>query len=489
MGHFNILSEISHLRCQSLSIIIAKLLSCACWVLAGEEIGKAYDEDYAMPTAAITKRNVDAFEAAERDAFLWDATLPGFGLKATPSGGKTYLFQYRIGGRGGVTRRYTIGRHGPLTPDEARKRAKALAALVEQGIDPRQQELDAKAEKEAAKREAEEQSRLDGELAFENVAKAWLAEYELDHRPATVGQARNSLNKYLLPKLRGKAMPRITKTDLQAAINAIPAKRKASRQQVFAYASILFGWALENDYIANNPIPSMAKPKGPKARNRVLTDDELISVWAAAAKLPGPLAAFYRLLILTGQRREEVAGMSWAELDRATAMWIIPGERAKNGVAHIVPLAPAVLEELDRLTLAKQQADQTDELDPALWPKIGPVVTLRGTVSITCYSQAKRKLDAEVEKVRKDADPLEPWRVHDIRRTVATGLQRLGIRFEVTEAVLNHVSGAKGGVAGIYQRHDWKDEKRAALSAWALHVERLISGAESNNVVALGVRA
>src|SRR5690606_9423642 len=107
----------------------------------------------------------------------------------------------------------------------------------------------------------------------------------------------------------------------------------------------------------------------------------------------------------------------------------------------------------------------------------------RGNVALSCYSQAKALLDTGIAKLCEGAEPLAPWRVHDLRRTLATGLQRLGTRFEVTEAVLNHVSGAKGGVAGIYQRHDWKDEKRAALEAWARHVMAILSPADQSNVV------
>ena len=358
--------------------------------------------------------------------------------------------------------------------------------MVEQGIDPRQTELDAIDAKDEAARKAEAKAKLEGELVFEKVAEKWLEEYELDHRPASLGQAKVSINKYLLPKLRGKPMPHISKADLQAAIDAIPAARKASRQQVFAYASILFRWAMERGDIVDNPVPSMAKPKATKARDRVLADDELASVWQATETLPAPLGAFYRVLILTGQRREEVAGMTWAELDRATATWIIPANRAKNGVAHIVPLAPAMVEELARLALAVQVKAKADELDAEHWPKAGPVMSFKGKVPLNCFSQAKTALDAEVTKVRKDIGAIEPWRVHDLRRTMATGFQRLGVRFEVTEATLNHVSGAKGGVAGIYQRHDWREEKQSALEAWARHVAAIITPADQSNVVEFG---
>jgi len=440
-----------------------------------------------VPTALITKRTVDATKPGEGDVFIWDTKVPGFGIKVTPAGSKVYVFQYRMAKPGAAktmpTRRMNIGKHGAFTPDQARARAEELAAIVRLGTDPQQEARDQIAAKEEAQRQAETKARLDGELVFEKVAERWLQEYELDHRAASVGQAKVSVRKYLTPKLRGKPMPHITKGDLQAALDAIPAKQKASRQQVFAYASILWRWALERGDIVDNPVPSMAKPKAPKARDRVLTDDELAVIWQATGTLRAPLGAFYRLLLLTGQRREEVAGMSWAHVDRAAAQCIIPAEKAKNGVAHIVPLAPAVVDELDRLALARQIATKVAEPDAQRWPKSGPVVSIRGKVPLSCFSQAKTALDGEVLKARKEAGALAPWRVHDLRRTLATGLQRLGVRFEVTEAVLNHVSGARSGVAGIYQRHDWREEKQSAVEAWARHVASIIAPADAGNVV------
>lgn len=440
-----------------------------------------------MPTALITKRAVDATKAGNRDQFIWDAKVPGFGLKVTPTGSKVYVFQYRMANSGAAktapTRRMNIGKHGVFTPDQARSRAEELAAIVKLGTDPQQEVRDRIAAKEKAKRDAETKARLDGELAFEKVAERWLEEYEVGHRASSVGQARVSVRKYLTPKLRGQPMPHISKGDIQAALDAIPAKQRASRQQVFAYASILWRWALERGDIADNPVPSMAKPKAAKARDRVLADDELAVVWQATGTLRAPLGAFYRLLLLTGQRREEVAGMTWAQVDRAAAQWIIPAGKAKNGIAHIVPLAPVVVEELDRLALARQIASKSEKPDTQNWPKVGPVISVRGKVALSCFSQAKAALDGEVLKARKEAGALEPWRVHDLRRTLATGLQRLGVRFEVTEAVLNHVSGARAGVAGIYQRHDWRDEKRSALEAWARHVASIVAPADAGNVV------
>ncbi|NKJ02877.1 site-specific integrase [Novosphingobium sp. SG707] len=449
-----------------------------------------------MAKAPITKRTVDAAKPAAAEYVVWDdggkETVKGFGLKVTPAGSKVYLYQYRLARPGQADRtaprKYTIGKHGSLTPDQARARAKELAAMVEQGIDPRQSELDAVTAKDEAKRKAEERARLEGDLAFENVAARWLEHYELEkgRRPRTVEQARYIIDTHLTPALKGKPLPHITRADLQPIIDAVPIKHRAGRLAVYAYASVLFRWAMERGEISDNPVRLMVKPTAPEARNRVLTDDELVTIWQAAGKLRNPFGAYFRLLMLTGQRREEVAAMAWAELDRASATWIIPANKAKNGVAHIVPLAPVVIEELDRLALSLQIKAEEDQPDAKRWPKTGHVLSIRGVLPLTCYSRARRHLDDEVLKVRQEEGALSPWRVHDLRRTLATGLQRLGTRFEVTEAVLNHVSGAKSGVAGIYQRHDWAEEKRTALEAWARHIAAIVTPAEETNVVPIG---
>ena len=443
-----------------------------------------------MSKAPITKRTVDAAKAEAAEYVIWDdggkETVKGFGLKVTPAGTKVYLFQYRLARPGmadkTAPRKYTIGKHGSLTPDQARTRAKELAAMVEHGIDPRQRELDAIVAKDAADQAAKEKVRLEGELAFEKVAKRWLDHYENEkgRRPRTLGQARHVVFSHLEPALKGKSMPHITRADLQAIIDAIPAKHKASRLAVYAYASVLFRWAMERGDISDNPVRLLAKPSAPTARDRVLNEDELAAVWSAACTLRDPYSAFFKMLMLTGQRREEVAGMSWTELDRTTATWTIPAKRAKNGVVQMVPLVPAAIEELDRLVLAKQVADRANDIDPARWPKAGPVLTMRRGVSIKSYSKAKAELDAAIIKASEEAVSLPAWRVHDLRRTLATGLQRLGVRFEVTEAVLNHVSGARSGVAGIYQQHDWKAEKRDALRAWAAAVAAIAAGHRSD---------
>jgi integrase len=450
-----------------------------------------------MATAYITKRTVDAAKPEARDYFVWDAdgneVVKGFGLKVTPAGSKVYVFQYRIARPGEAERtpakRYTIGQHGKLTPDQARKRAKALAAMVEEGIDPRQRDLDEISARDEADRQSAEKARLEGELAFENVAALWLDHYEneKDRRPSSVRMAKLVVNKHLKPRLAGKPMPYIDRADLQPIIDAIPVRQRGMRRAVFAYASVLFGWVHRRGDIAENPVAGMAKPEAPKARDRVLTDDELSVVWKASETLGDPFGPYFRLLIITGQRRAEVAAMNWVELDRATATWTIPAERAKNDTVHIVPLSGQAIAELDRLAKIAHGDDVTEQAEN--WPKAGFVLTTTGHSPISGISKAKKALDDAVAKLR-DGEALLNWRIHDLRRTLATGFQRLGIRFEVTEAVLNHVSGAKGGIAGIYQRHDWRDEKRSALNAWACHIAAITAPADKSrsNVLQIDTR-
>jgi integrase len=432
-----------------------------------------------MASGTISKRTVDSAEKGPKDWFLWDDDLSGFGLKVTPAGGKVYVFQYRLARPGEAektpAKRYTIGKHGKLTPEQARKRAKELAALVSQGVDPRQRELDAIVASDEADLAAAERARLDGELAFENIADVWLDHYEneKDRRPSSVRQAKLIVNGHLKPRLRGKPLPHITRSDLQPIIDALPAKQRGMRRAVFAYASVLFGWAHKRGDIAENPLTGMVKPEPPKPRDRVLDDDELVAIWNAAAASNAPFGSFFRLLILTGQRRSEVAAINWAELDRTSTMWAIPAGRAKNGVAHLVPLTTTAVDELDALALEAQVKAEEKDPDKTRWPRSGYVLTTTGRSPISGITKAKDALDTFIKEAR-DGTPLPGWRIHDLRRTLATGFQRLGVRFEVTEAVLNHVSGAKSGVAGIYQRHNWATEKRHALDAWDAFVANLL---------------
>ncbi len=416
-----------------------------------------------MATGKVTKRAVDALHAGPTDQFLWDEDLAGFGLKVTPAGNKVYLFQYRLGGRGAATRRMTLGRHGsPWTPAGARTEAERLLVLVRQGKDP------------AA--DKDDRERMATELAFDAYAERFLTEYgKKAWRPATYNGAESNMRRFVTPSLKKKPLPLIRRSDVVAIFDRLPDVNPALPRNIFALVRKLFAWAVERGDIDRSPLEGYRGPPTVPSRDRVLTDDELRLVWLGADKLGAPFGSLFQFLLSTGQRREEAAGIDWRELNRSRAEWVIPAGRAKNNKEHLVPL--------NRLAVAILDA----AADGDEWPKKGLIFTTTGTTAVSGYSRAKSRLDREMAKLNRD-EAVDPWRLHDLRRTLATGFQRLGARFEVTEAVLNHVSGSKSGVAGVYQRHDWKQEKADALTAWAVHIERMVAGSEKNNVITLADR-
>jgi integrase len=238
--------------------------------------------------------------------------------------------------------------------------------------------------------------------------------------------------------------------------------RKATARLTGAYGRACYGWAIGKDLLDQNPFAGI-KLDAVASRERVLSDQELVAVWRATAR-PGVYNAIVRMLILTGQRREEVAGMTWDEISADLSTWTIPATRAKNGVAHIVPLSPqaqAILESAHRAA----KANEPELIFP------GRAGAFNG------FSKAKITLDED--------SGVADWRLHDLRRTMATGLQKLGVRLEVTEAVLNHLSGSRAGIVGIYQRHEWAKEKSAALNAWDEHVAAAVERKAAGNVMLL----
>lgn len=434
-----------------------------------------------MPRSKITKRALDAAEPSERDYFVWDTIFAGFGFRVSPKGRKTFIYQYRITAPGEAAQtppvRYTIGRYGNITPEQARKSAEKLAGLVANGVDPRGQDKELAAAAKEAKRVALQRERLESELAFAQYADRWLDHYEHQkgRRPSSVSLGKLVVENYLKPHLGEKPIPHIGRAELQKILDGIPTSKRAMRRAVFSYASILWNWAVRRGDVPTNPLAVMEKPAAPPARERVLTETEVKHFWEAANKLTAPFDAFARILLLTGQRRSEVAGMKWMELDRETATWIIPPARAKNKAANVVPLSAPVMAELEALAIKAWGGKWPD--NTASWPIDGLVFTTTGTTPISGLSKAKAKLDAEMTKLSR-GKLVEPWRFHDIRRTVATAMQRLGVRLEVTEAILHHLSGSRAGIVGIYQRHDWQEEKRLALDAWAAQIATLVRGSD-----------
>jgi len=252
---------------------------------------------------------------------------------------------------------------------------------------------------------------------------------------------------------------------LQRPARAAGSAKGIAAARTAAYGRACYGWAIKRDTVRTNPFLDLPMPAAGPARDRVLSDDELKAVWNAAGRAIVPFGPMVRMLILTGQRREEVAGMRWEDVSEDLDLWTIPGSETKNGKPHLVPLTEDA------------QAILGGHV-PEIGERAGLVFPGRVGTQFSGWSRSKADLD-------KSAG-VTGWRIHDLRRTLATGLQRLGVRLEVTEAVLNHISGSRAGLVGVYQRHDWKNEKGAALQAWAGHVTSVVQGVEQGaNVVPL----
>ncbi|MDG5748559.1 integrase family protein [Qipengyuania sp. XHP0207] len=421
-----------------------------------------------MANKRITKAAVDGANAGEKDAYLWDDRVSGFGLKITPTGSKSYVYQYRMGGRGSKVRRYTIGKHGKFTPDQARKIAEQLAAKVAQGEDP-----------QSLKMQGREEART---LAFDAYCQRFHDEYLRHNWKSTHSEALAALERHAVPELKDKPLTQITKKDIGDVLRPLKAM-PATEKNTFATLRKLFNWAVNEGDVEVSPIAGMKAPAGPIERDRVLSDEELKLVWQATFKLGYPYGPYIRSLILTGQRLGETGRVAWSALNRGDGMWTLKGVQTKNGKPHTVPLVGLMLEELDQI------AEEQHGKDEAEWPKRGPVFTTTGDKPINGFSKIKARLDKFVDELNQAQDEpivIDHWTFHDLRRTLATGMQRLDVRFEVTEAILNHVGASKSGVAGVYQRHEWKTEKIAALSAWSAHIAALVSGeGEDDNVVPL----
>lgn len=397
-----------------------------------------------MASGKITKRSVDALISSGQHDILWDDSIKGFGAKRTKAGAVSYVLQFQMGGRESKTRRYTIGSHGsPWTPATARAEAERLAILIAQGIDPG---------------EAERQRRRESvDLAFDN--------YSDRFAEACVGEGwrrlvKRSLELHVKPVLGSKPLPNLTRIDIVAVFDRMPRAQIANIRNVFAVLRRLLRWAVSRGDIDRSPMEGMETPPPVKPRDRWLSDEELGRIWMAAPNTHSCFGPIIRLLIVTGQRREEVSSLRWEELNRKDLLWTLPGERAKNGEPNRIPLNELAVAILDEVA------------GSAIWPRSGRMFTTSRGGRFTGYSKGKIKLDLLMSQDGRE--PLPDWRLHDLRRTLATGFQRLGVRFEVTEAVLNHVGGSRAGVAGIYQRHDWKDEKREAMKSWNDHLAAII---------------
>jgi integrase len=443
----------------------------------------------------LTERKIEKLSPANgrKDRLVFDDGQRGLAVRVTASGGRTFLCQYTLHGH---KWRVPLGACSALTLSKAREAAAAIMGDVAKGRNP------AILRKEAVA--AERARRARNRLTLRVLIDDWNRLHLARRRPSYAAEAVRALHCAFADHLDDAAED-LDRAAVVRALDALIRRRKrkdgdaadrhkgaAMTGRTAAYGRAAFAWAVKRGSVRGNPFADLPVSKSIGKRERVLGDAEIAEIWRAAGEAALPYGTIIRLLILTGQRRGEVAGLTWGEISEDLTTWTVPGERTKNGVVHTVPLS-ALVRDLLRVLLPNEAKEAKHALNDR---RASGALVLPGAVGtpFAGWSKAKRALDKAIIDARAKAtiaagtnpSPLVPWSVHDLRRTVATGLQRLGVRLEVTEAVLNHISGSRGGIAGVYQRHDWATEKRAALDAWASHVLAASEGdAKSPKVVRL----
>lgn len=360
----------------------------------------------------------------------WDEVLPGFGVRINPTG-KVWVVQYRAGGK---SRRETIGRVDTVPLDAAREKAKKTLAKVQLGADPHAEKAQAKAR---------------AKITFEAVAERYLKHAQDRLKPRSFEEVERHLKKHWQP-FQGLPISEIRRALVANRLEEIAEQSgPIASNRARAALSALFAWAGAVGLTESNPVMGTMRVANEVSREHVIMDDELAAIWRACRD--DDYGRIVRLLILTGQRRDEVGDMKWSELDLDRGLWTIPRERTKNGLTHEVPLSGAALEIL-RNTARREGRD---------------FVFGEGRGGFSGWSKSKTRLDTRIAKA---GAVMRPWRLHDLRRTVATRITEIGILPHVVEAILNHVSGHKAGVAGIYNRATYAKEKREALTRWADYI-------------------
>lgn len=417
-----------------------------------------------MP-AALTAKAVEAAKPGTSRKEIPDGALQGLYLIVQPSGVKSWAVRYRHATK---PRKMTLGGYPAISLADARKEAQKALRMVSEGRDPATEKADDD----------------EGRPAYMDLVPAVLDEFvsryvEVKNSQSYIDETKRIIEADLKPAWKQKLIKAVTKRDVLRLLDKIVDRgAPIMANRVRALLSKFFAWCVERDIIEFSPMVSIKPPSKEKTRDRVLSDDEIALVMQASEAIGAPFGPMVRMLFLTGQRRTEVAGARFSEFEIGgnNQLWVIPPDRAKNKKEHFVPLTSAVLNLVNSL--------------PRIAPEEGKkaifLFTTTGKTAVSGFSKAKKAVDASMlEILRKAAvederDPeavkLEPWTFHDIRRTVASGMAKLNVAVHVVEAILNHKSGSIRGVAAVYNRYDYADEKRDALSAWSDYLARLATG-------------
>ncbi len=398
-----------------------------------------------MPKTKLTKRAIDDLKPGIKDAFHWDTDITGLALKVTPKGKKTFLVQYRPGGRGTPTRKIFIGPYGQVTLHKAKIEATRILGLRAEGRDPA-------LERQRAKQQAVSNK-------FESIAKDFLAKHASQNR--TASQSERTLQHDVLPHWGKRSIHDIGQHDVIDLLDAVVARGSPiMANRLLALLSKLFNWCISRGLIKVSPCNGIEAPSKEKARDRVLTDKELTIIYETIREMGGAFGSIVEMLILTGQRLREVSEMTWDELALDNALWTIPSSRTKNEKPHIVRLSDQSITTIFNIT------------------PIGKYVfTTNGVAPFSGFSKSKKRLN--------ELSDVTNWTLHDIRRTVVSGMAQLGIQPHVADKILNHQSGTISGVAAVYQRHEFLEERKTALDAWGNYVQSLLENTDRDNVVSI----
>jgi integrase len=435
-----------------------------------------------MARKALTDRTIKALKAAAPGsrAEYWDAIVPGLGIRVTDRGHKSFVVLARYPGHQNPTRR-ALGEYGAITLEDARGKARAWIELIQKGIDPA----------------AAEEKQRQAELRNQGRTFALAAEQFIKHihrgKLRTAPVTERELRQVFMARWKQRPIADIAADDIKTVIREVVDRGAKYRAfKLFALIRRLFNWAIGiDDYgLESNPCRRL-KPGdliGERhARERVLTDGELAALWRVSGRIGYPYGALYRLLVLTALRLNEVCGARWVEFDLTAQLWTIPAERMKKvkggAKPHVVPLPTEmldVLRTLPRFATGDFLFSHSHGKRP---------------LKSNQFSDPKEKLDRRILRTLRamarlqGADPstviMKDWVNHDLRRTVRTHLSALRIPEEVREAVLAHV---RPGIKGTYDKYEYLDEKREALTAWAARLRNIVEPAPAN-VVPIKVRA
>jgi integrase len=381
----------------------------------------------------LTKSAIDSLPVAPKDTLYWDSGLPGFGVKVTPKGRKVFLVMYRLAGAGSRLRKYTIGPYGRVTLPMARAQAQKIFAARLDGRDPAEE-----------KKQSRRRLVVDG---IDDLVESFIRERVSQIR--TAKRISSLLRRDVLSQWGTKSIHDIKKRDVIDLVDQVSQRNGHAGYRLLKTLKTFFRWCVGRAVIDFSPAEGVPFRYREVSRDRVLTDQELAAVIFAARQMPWPFGGIVEFLALTGQRREEVAQLKWPEISAETQTWCIPATRSKNGRAHIVHLS-----------------------EPA-WA----VIQRRPQTSEYVFPTSRAKHFQSFGKYKSSLDELcgiIGWRLHDFRRTIVSGMARLGVPPHIADKILNHQSGTISGVAAVYQRHEFLAERKEALDRWGAHVNQIV---------------